>query len=264
MAALVGALSKEPRRRGRVRGRGPYALGCALGIEDLGFGSRWLSSSIGASQSVRCASITGVAAPLAVIRSTSDWIFDLGALAAAIGTVAAVFVLILQNRQTRQELHHIREATLGTHFDATAQRILDLDAIFLDRPELRTFIYRRPDGTPAQLPEHSSDKREDAEAIAEYVIDMLDTELLRGAAFLAVNVNLPDFEPWIRDLIAYSEPFCYVLATSWEWYSLSLLGRYAEMADRGRAAWMPDDEKTWLLWLGCTPLPEKWGAVLDR
>lgn len=195
-------------------------------------------------------------------RAGWDWVFDLGGLAAAIGTVAALFVLVRQSRQTQEELESLREAALETHFDATAQRILDLDRILLERPALRRHLYRGRDGGPAHLPSKEPERGE-AEAVAEYVIDMLDTELLRDVKFVDVRSQLPDFEAWIRDLIADSEPVCYMITTYWEWYSEALLARYADMADRGRAALVPPDGR-WRGWLAKAALPEKWREVVGE
>lgn len=211
------------------------------------------------------------------------WV-DLATIVAAIATAVALGILVWQTRITRSALHLTQAALdlnrdalelnrqtlrdtqrglLAPHFDATAQRILDMDALLLERPGLRDHLYPTPPAKKALLPPVGTERAE-ALAIAEYVLDLLSTELLRDRAFPQVQEGLPHFEPWIRDLIEGSEAFAYVIATNWEWYDRAVLARYADLANRNRCAWVSPDDDRWQQWLDESAVSGAWRGAVDH
>ena len=195
-----------------------------------------------------------------VQRDIWDWIVQCGSLVSAVGSVLALGFLIYQLRHMRLEIELSKEAALTGHFDATASRMLRADELFMEHPSTRRYVYGE-DGRPVDLPA-SEKERDTALAVGEFLIDFLDTELLRQQRFPLVAERLPDFEPWVYDVLRMSTAVCVFLRTSWRWYSPALLARYADLASRDALA-APPDGVNWKVWIDDSQLSQRWRNLVS-
>jgi hypothetical protein len=191
---------------------------------------------------------------IATERGFWDWSFDTGALA-DLAAIVGLFFVVIQLRDVKRQL-------VLANLDPTAQRMLDADLQLVQHPELREFIYGQVDGIPVDLPENPND-RAAALALAEYFVDMLDTEMLRRSTFRIVSKKLPDFEPWLCDLLMQSVAACHVIVANHEWYSEGLLARFAELADRRMSAVIPSEVER-ARWRNQDHLSPRWRAAVER
>lgn len=154
----------------------------------------------------------------------------------ALMTVGTLIFLAAQVRDARRQVALAAQSTIGSHLDPMAQRILDADLALVEHPHLRRHIYGDDNRSPVELPPFNSLERASVMAMAEYFVDMLDTELLRRDRFPDVHASLPHFEPWLCDLMMQSPAACLVAVENRQWYTTGLGARLADLAQRGMAA----------------------------
>jgi hypothetical protein len=188
---------------------------------------------------------------MALIATEAGTVDQIAATATAIAALATVTALIWIARQTKAS----RDAVLVAHFDATASRMLAIDELVLGRPELRRWLHP-VSGQRIALPPDGAG-RDEALAMAEYMVDFLDTEMLRQQQVREVAEALPDFEPWLARLLHYSEAQCAFLTEANVLYSDEILARYAVMCEGGLAAWAPADA-IWRPWVCADKLSSRW------
>jgi hypothetical protein len=156
----------------------------------------------------------------------------------SIGTAVGIIFVIYQVWTARQQTQAALEAVMVSHLDTGGRRILDLDLAVIANPELRRWIYPDDSGR-ISFPADDPTKAAEALAVAEYQLDMLDTEFLRRKEFPRVAEKLPDFEPWVAQLLNESEPFCVFLSRTSSLYSEDVAARFADLVHHGKAAWSP-------------------------
>jgi hypothetical protein len=192
---------------------------------------------------------------VAAERGLWDWVFDTAGAVAALAAIVGLFLVIVQLRGVKRQL-------VLANFDPTAQRMLDADVLLVQRPDLRKYVYGDANGMPVPPDFHAEDGPA-ALSLAEYFVDMLDTEMLRRRTFPIVSEHLPDFEPWLCDLLMQSVAACHVITQNSEWYSKDLLARFADLADRGMSAVVPRDAER-AIWRSAACLSARWQEAVEH
>jgi hypothetical protein len=193
-----------------------YATIAALAILiAFGLWSAWSASETFAQDFTQ----EGRANDIDVRGRLDDW----GQLGSAIAGLAAVAGLTFVGIQLRAGV----QVLLTSHFDATASTIRGLNQLFIDRPDMKPFIYGGMD-----IDDEQSTEAALVETFAEMHTDFIDTELLRARTFGHVLSGLPSFEPWIGDLFTQSPALCRFLVRRRSWYSDQLFARYVHLHER--------------------------------
>ncbi len=155
--------------------------------------------------------------------------------ATGLGPLTLVVTAYLVSRQLQEAAASRR----GQLFDQTAGRMLDLDMVFVEHPELRSFFYEG-----ASLEGASAATRSRVLSVAELHLDFFDSELLRRRTFAPLLDELPTIEPWIRGLLGTSPAMRYLLSVDLTrgeeaWYD-EIHGVYAELVtDRSLSSHSP-------------------------
>jgi hypothetical protein len=177
---------------------------------------------------------------LSVAASGGRFALERWAFAATIvGPLIVIAGTILIVAQVREAANAVR----GQLFDATSSRILMLDQLFLDHPELRCYFYGGKsvnDATDAERPKIMT--------IAEMHIDFFDTELLRRKLFPASLRGFPAFDPWIRHHLRNCDATCMILREDLDrdddcWYG-EILKIYDDEVAKGLACWPVSDAQS--------------------
>lgn len=142
----------------------------------------------------------------------------------------SLFVLLNQTQEMAKQTRELSASLESTAYQTITNQELDLDKMFVDHPELRSYFFEGKDTTPDD-PNYTR-----VQAVADFELDVFDSFYSQAPHVPDITPGNPAWTAWdtyIKDSFANSSALCRRLDSVQRWYTPSFIAIAAEACPPG-------------------------------